>query len=446
MSQMTTGDAPARVDADNAAVHVDDASAQSPGTARRSRCWAVVPAAGVGTRVGAAVPKQYLDLAGRSVLEWSLAPLLAADWIERVVLVLAPDDARAGALSARHPRLQVRAVGGAERRDSVLAGIASLAADLRDDDWILVHDAARPGLTVAALGRLRDTLADHPVGGLLALPVADTVKRAHGADQPRARAESGPLTSGPQASGPQASVTVPYASVTVPRDGLWLAQTPQMFRAGALRAALHGCPHATDEASAIEAAGAMPLLVTGERRNFKITTAEDLHMMAALLAPGTPGDWRTGQGWDVHALVPGRPLVIGGVTIPHHAGLLGHSDADVLLHALIDALLGAAALGDIGRHFPDTDPRWRGADSRVLLRAVAAMLQARGWTVANVDATVIAQSPRLAPHLPGMVAAIAADLGLETDRVNVKAKTSERLGYAGRGEGICAEAAVLLRR
>ena len=157
-------------------------------------------------------------------------------------------------------------------------------------------------------------------------------------------------------------------------------------------------------------------------------------------------NFRIGEGWDVHALVEGRKLILGGVEVPYHRGLLGHSDADVLLHALTDALLGAAALGDIGRHFPDTDPRWRGADSRTLLRAVAGMLQERGWSISNVDATVIAQAPKLAPHIPGMVAAIRADLGLAADRVNVKAKTSERLGYAGRGEGIAAEAAVLLRR
>jgi len=228
MSQKTTGDAPARVDADNAAVHVDDASARSPGTARRSRCWAVVPAAGVGTRVGAAVPKQYLDLAGRSVLEWSLAPLLAADWIERVVLVLAPDDARAGALSARHPRLQVRAVGGAERRDSVLAGIESLAAIAQPDDWILVHDAARPCLSAAQLEGLIEQVGSDATGGILAVPVADTLKRA----TPDRRIEA-----------------------TVPREHLWQAQTPQMFRYGLLREALSRNPAVTGEAAAVEALG-----------------------------------------------------------------------------------------------------------------------------------------------------------------------------------------------
>lgn len=154
--------------------------------------------------------------------------------------------------------------------------------------------------------------------------------------------------------------------------------------------------------------------------------------------------FRVGQGWDVHALVADRPLVLGGVTIPHRLGLLGHSDADVLIHALIDALLGAAALGDIGRHFPDTDPRWKGADSRVLLRRTVSLLAQAGWRVGNVDSTVIAQAPKLAPHIPAMVAHLAADLGVTEGEVNVKAKTSEKLGYAGREEGISAQAVALL--
>ncbi|QWT45647.1 2-C-methyl-D-erythritol 2,4-cyclodiphosphate synthase [Azospira inquinata] len=154
--------------------------------------------------------------------------------------------------------------------------------------------------------------------------------------------------------------------------------------------------------------------------------------------------FRVGQGWDVHALVADRPLILGGVTIPHRLGLLGHSDADVLIHALIDALLGAAALGDIGRHFPDTDPRWKGADSRVLLRHTVSLLAQAGWRVGNVDSTVIAQAPKLAPHIPAMVAHLAADLGVPEGVVNVKAKTAEKLGYAGREEGISAQAIALL--
>ena len=226
------------------------------------RFLAVVPAAGVGARVGAALPKQYLALAGRTVLEWSLRPLLQAQWIERVIVVVAPGDRRAPAicepLSVQSgERLRVVPVGGATRRDSVLAGIGSIDPRPGDDDWILVHDAARPGLGAAFLQRLRDALRDEPVGGLLALPVADTVKRG-GAGQRVAQ--------------------------TLPREGLWLAQTPQVFRHGLLVRALREHAEVTDEAGAVEAAGHAPLLVEGERRNFKVTTAEDLALMAAVLA------------------------------------------------------------------------------------------------------------------------------------------------------------------
>ncbi|GBG01319.1 2-C-methyl-D-erythritol 2,4-cyclodiphosphate synthase [Azospira sp. I13] len=168
--------------------------------------------------------------------------------------------------------------------------------------------------------------------------------------------------------------------------------------------------------------------------------------MSTLNTPSPSKEIRIGQGWDVHALVPGRPLVLGGVTIPHELGLLGHSDADALLHAITDALLGAAGLGDIGRHFPDTDLRWRGADSRALLRHVLHLLREGGWQVVNVDATVVAQRPKLAPHIPAMVAHIADDLGVPAQRVNVKAKTCERLGFAGREEGIEAQAVALIER
>jgi len=388
------------------------------------RHFAVVPAAGSGTRLGADRPKQYLDLHGATVLERTVGALLACEWLERVVVVVSADDRVAATLPGlASPRVAIEPVGGATRRASVLGGLVALAArhGARADDWAWVHDAARPGVEHAALERLRGALAGERVGALLALQVADTVKRG--------------------ASG--------RAIESVERDALWLAQTPQAFPLGALRTALERHHAVTDEASAIEAGGRTPRLVPGTRRNFKVTTMDDLQAMREALGPGgadTDPPWRIGQGWDVHALVPGRPLVLGGTTIPHASGLLGHSDADALLHAITDALLGGAALGDIGRHFPDTDPRFAGADSRVLLREAVSRVRQAGWAPANVDCTVVAQAPRLAPHVPAMVAAIAADLGLPEARVNVKAKTAERLGYAGRGEGISAEAVVLLAR
>jgi 2-C-methyl-D-erythritol 4-phosphate cytidylyltransferase/2-C-methyl-D-erythritol 2,4-cyclodiphosphate synthase len=384
----------------------------------RPRHFAVVPAAGSGTRLGASRPKQYLPLGGQTVLERTVAGLADCDWIEHVLVVVSPGDTTAVALPGlAHPRCSVVPVGGDTRRASVLGGLRALAARLAaaDHDWVWVHDAARPGVERASLERLRDALAGERVGALLAQPVADTVKRGGG----------------------QRSVA------SIDRRELWLAQTPQVFPLGRLCLALEQHHDVTDEASAIEATGSTPRLVAGSRRNFKVTTMDDLRAMRDALGEVPV---RIGQGWDVHALVPGRSLVIGGVTLPHPQGLLGHSDADVLLHAITDALFGGAALGDIGSHFPDTDPRFSGADSRVLLREAVARVRAAGWMPANVDATVLAQAPRLAPHLPAMVAVIAADLGLPVSSVNVKAKTAEWLGPAGRGEGISAQAVVMLRR
>jgi 2-C-methyl-D-erythritol 4-phosphate cytidylyltransferase/2-C-methyl-D-erythritol 2,4-cyclodiphosphate synthase len=386
------------------------------------RHFAIVPAAGVGSRLGADRPKQYLDLDGATMLERTVQVLLACPWIERLLVVISPeDDVARGLAGLKDGRIRMAARGGATRRASVLGGLLELAEQFgaRDHDWVWVHDAARPGVDAASLNRLHEALATERIGALLALPVADTVKRG----------------------GNQRSLQ------TIDREGLWLAQTPQVFGLGRLREALQRHHSVTDEASAIEANGLSPALVAGNLRNFKVTTMNDLQAMRASLAlsrESAAARFRIGQGWDVHALVPGRALLIGGVTVPFERGLLGHSDADVLLHAITDALLGAAALGDIGRHFPDTDARFAGADSRVLLREALVRVRAAGWVPGNVDCTVVAQAPKLAGHIPAMVAAIAADLGIEPSQVNVKAKTAEKLGFAGRGEGIEAHATVLL--
>ena len=223
------------------------------------RCLAVVPAAGIGARVGADRPKQYLEIAGRTLLEWSVGALLSASFIDAVLVVVAPGDERAGGLVGRWPRVRVLPVGGATRRDSVLAGLEHAGPAWRDQDWALVHDAARPGLTAAALARLRDELFDDEVGGLLVEAVSDTVKRGDGGGR---------------------------VATTLARDGLWLAQTPQMFRLGLLRDALQRHAGVTDEAAAIEAQGLRPRLVAGERGNFKVTTPQDLRLMAAWLGQG----------------------------------------------------------------------------------------------------------------------------------------------------------------
>ena len=413
------------------------------------RYWLVMPAAGSGRRFGAASPKQYAELAGRTVIEWALAPFLADPCCAGIVVALAPQDDEWARIAARLARVAhegphdgphdgphgapppvpppITAVpGGADRSRSVRAGLAALAARAAADDWVLVHDAARPCLESADLERLIAALAAHPLGGLLATRAADTLKRA--------------------GSGPGALV-----GETVDRTLLWRALTPQMFRYEKLCAALDAAHAAqrfpTDEAQALEWQGEQPLLIEGAASNLKVTTAEDLVLAAAILRSRNQGRgaaMRIGSGFDVHAFGPGDHLMLGGVRIPHSRGVVAHSDGDVVLHALCDALLGAAGLGDIGQHFRDTDPRWRGADSRRFVATVLAMLRERGLEVANADVTVLAQSPKIAPHRDAMRQEIARALGVGEACVNVKATTTEGLGFLGRAEGIAAQAVVLL--
>ncbi len=357
------------------------------------------------------------------MIQHTIDALLRIEKISCIYVVLSPDDVYWDKLfvNGMPARLQVIRQGGATRAATVRNGLEAIADQATDDDWILVHDAARPCIDSHRVEAVMDELRDDPVGGLRALPIADTVKRG----------ENGRVVA------------------TIPRENLWLAQTPQIFRYGLLRHALSrvGQDESTDEAQAIEALGLSPRLVAGNVSNFKVTFPEDVAIAEAILGHRNSmkeRKMRIGQGFDVHAFAEGRKLIIGGVEIPYARGLLGHSDADVLLHAICDALLGAAALGDIGKHFPDTDPRYKGADSRVLLRHVAALLNERGYDVQNVDATIIAQAPKMAPHIPFMVANIAADLSTAVDQINVKATTTEQLGFTGRGEGIAAQAVCLL--
>jgi 2-C-methyl-D-erythritol 4-phosphate cytidylyltransferase / 2-C-methyl-D-erythritol 2,4-cyclodiphosphate synthase len=406
--------------------------------------WLVMPAAGSGSRFGGASPKQYAALAGRTVIEWALAPFLADPRCTGIIVALAPGDRGWAQIAARlqltaqaapagTPTPGVAAVaGGTHRSLSVRAALAALAGRAAADDWVLVHDAARPCLEGQDLERLLAALAAHALGGLLATPAADTLKRA-----------------------PTAAAGEPAARVseTVDRTTLWRAQTPQMFRYDRLCAALDAAHAArrfpTDEAQALEWQGEQPLLVPGGASNLKITTAEDLLLAAAVLRSRHPSHtrgapMRVGSGFDVHAFGPGDFLMLAGVRIPHSRGVVAHSDGDVALHALCDALLGAAGLGDIGQHFRDTDPRWRGADSRGFVTAVLAMLRARGLAVTNADVTVLAQAPKIAPHRDAMREEIARLLGISEASVNIKATTTEGLGFLGRAEGIAAQAVVLL--
>jgi 2-C-methyl-D-erythritol 4-phosphate cytidylyltransferase/2-C-methyl-D-erythritol 2,4-cyclodiphosphate synthase len=405
------------------------------------RVWAIVPAAGRGARFAASTeasaPKQYAPLLGATVLEWSLRALLAEPRVHAVMVALAADDARWPNIAARlaSPKLQTT-VGGANRQDSVANGLDALAAQAADDDWILVHDAARPCLSAADLGALLDAVgvqsdAAQPAAGaakrdgaVLAAPVVDTVKRELGDHV-----------------------------ATVDRQGLWRALTPQVFAFAQLRHALKEAKLAgvevTDEAQAVERLGLRATLVQGSPFNVKVTRLQDLATAADILKMTEPKmtegmSMRVGQGCDVHAFGEGDHVILGGVRIGHAKGVVAHSDGDVVIHALCDAILGALGDGDIGQHFPDSDPRYRGADSRVFLRVVAARMQAAGLRLINADITVLAEAPRIAAHRAAMAANLSADLGAAPQLINIKATTTERLGFIGRGEGLAALASVLL--
>jgi 2-C-methyl-D-erythritol 4-phosphate cytidylyltransferase/2-C-methyl-D-erythritol 2,4-cyclodiphosphate synthase len=395
------------------------------------RLWAIVPAAGRGERfsssAGLGIPKQYTPLRGKTVLEWSLRALLTEPRIHGIVVVLAAGDERWNEVARNldSPKL-LTAIGGAHRQDSVLNGLAYLAPSAQADDWILVHDAARPCLRSKDIGALVDALESIPqgatgeIGGaVLAAPIVDTVRRQ--------------LANGLE---------------TVDRAGLWRALTPQVFGFAPLRQALQDAAAAglaaTDEAQAMERLGIRAALVPGSPFNIKITRAEDLEAAAAILKMGESSQMRIGQGVDVHAFGAGDHVVLGGVRIAHEQGIVAHSDGDVIIHALCDALLGAMGDGDIGQHFPDSDPRYRGADSRVFLRAVAERMKSAGLRLVNADITVLAQAPRIGAHRSVMAANLALDLQVAAAAINIKATTTERLGFVGRGEGIAAMASVLL--
>ncbi len=392
----------------------------------KGRLVAVIPAAGKGERSGLAIPKQYHQIAGVSVLARSIRALASFDPVEVVVVVLDPQDTLWSLQGLEQeladlPNVVAVKIGGATRRDSVLAGCRLLQSAFESaHPWVMVHDAARPAVDHASLARLWQCAQQQSAevaGYILALPLADTIKQAKNA----------------------------VAVQTLDRSQLWAAQTPQLFPIDRLTQAYEHCPHATDEASAIEAAGGRVGLVAGTRRNFKLTEPDDFVLMEALMAHDTI-PFSIGQGFDVHALVEGRPLIIGGVTIPYDKGLAGHSDADVLLHAITDAVLGAAGLGDIGRHFPDTDPAYKGADSTKLLEVAVQRVREAGWSVCNIDCTVIAQAPKILPHAPAMAAVIARCAQVGVAQVNIKGKTTEHLGFVGRGEGIAAQAVAMLSK
>jgi len=374
---------------------------------------ALIAAGGRGARFGGDRPKQLLLLGGRPMLQLSVEAFRRSPRVTDVVVALPPDVlAHPPAYLTGLPDVRLVA-GGPRRQDSVaLALAAAIGAEI-----VVVHDAARPLVSEALIGRAIDAAVDAGAA-IAALPARDTVKRA------------------------TADHTI---AATLPREEIHLAQTPQAFRADLLRSVLAAADgrDVTDEAMLLERAGVPVRLVAGEPRNLKITTPEDLSMAEAMLAGDVPA-LRVGTGYDLHRLVEGRPLILGGVTIPYDRGLLGHSDADVVCHAVTDAILGPTGLGDIGRLFPDTDPAYAGADSLVLLREAAAQVAAAGWRLVNVDVTIIAQRPKLAPHVDAMRRTVAAALGVDPAVVTLKGKTNEGVDATGAGEAIAVHAVALL--
>ena len=369
------------------------------------RVAAILVAAGSGLRFGADRPKQFLVCAGKPVVRW------AAERLAPHVTLLQPvGDAEALATALDGLDHLPIIPGGAARQDSVRAGLEALAPHV--PDVVLIHDAARPFLPEDTIPALLAALRRYH-GAIPAVPVADTLKREAGG----------------------------AIGATVPREGLHRAQTPQAFRFATVLD-LHrrhaGEPGATDDAALLERAGLAVGLVAGHEDNIKLTYQEDAVRLERILAPALES--RTGTGFDVHALEPGRRLVLCGVELPHEMGLAGHSDADVGIHALCDAIYGALAEGDIGRHFPPSEATWKDADSARFLRHAAGRIAARGGRLANADVTLICERPKITPHAPAMTARLSDLLGVEPGRVSVKATTTERLGFAGRGEGIAAQA------
>ncbi len=375
------------------------------------RVGGILAAGGAGLRAGEA--KQWATVGGETVLRRAARVLAASGVVDEIVAVVPAGEEARGAADLRGLDVPARTVaGGAARADSVRAGLEALG----DVSVVLVHDAARPFAT-PALARAVAEAAAARGAALAAVRATDTVKRGEG----------------------------DRVAETLDRRVLWLAQTPQGFRAPLLRRAFASAgasaAEATDECQLVERLGEEVALVPGEPGNFKITGPDDLARARSLVEPAVA----MGVGYDVHAFAPGRKLILGGVEFEGD-GLLGHSDADICAHALCDAVLGAAGLGDIGRHFPDTDPRWKGVSSLQLLREVAGKARVQGWAVGNCDVTLAARRPKIAPRAEEMRARLAEALGVSPAQVNVKATTGEGLGFVGRGEGIAAHAVALLVR
>ena len=376
-------------------------------------CTALIVAGGRGSRFGGPLPKQYALLGGEPVLRRTLAVFRTTPGIDRIQVVIGPGDEVHYRAAIAGFDLPSPVEGGASRQHSVLNGLEALAT--QPPDLVAIHDAARPFVRPADIAACLKALSVPDVdGAVLGVPLGDTLKRVGSAGA---------------------------ISETVPRAHLWRAQTPQVFRYGALLEAHRGAASLganeatalTDDAAVAERAGLRVVMVAGHEDNRKVTTAEDLQQALVM-------ETRTAFGFDVHGFGPGNSVMLGGVTIPHAQALAGHSDADVALHALTDAVLGTIAAGDIGKHFPPSDPQWRGVSSDRFLRHAVDLLAAAGGRIVHLDLTLICEAPRIGPHREAMADSIARIAGIGRDRVSVKATTTEGLGFTGRREGIAAQA------
>lgn len=381
-----------------------------------SKCAALIVAAGSGERFGGAIPKQYQELGGVPILRRSVLAFLKHPHISHVQVVYSPShrdlyDKAVGDLGLPEP-----VTGGASRQDSVRLGLEALAHTSKPD-FVMIHDAARPLIDAATITAVRKAL-DTNIGAIAAKPLVDTLKRGNGV----------------------------AIEATIDRSNLWQAHTPQAFRFDEIMAAHTAAKglQLTDDAAVAEKAGLPVSLVPSNPDNMKITNPDDLDRAARLLGH-TYGDIRTGMGFDVHRYEPGDKIILGGIAIPHNRKLEGHSDADAVLHALTDALLGGMGMGDIGKYFPPSDPQWKGKDSAFFVRAAVNMISEKGGIISNVDITLMCEAPRIGPHRDAMQKRIAELLEISLDRVNVKATTTERLGFTGREEGLAAQAIATLR-
>jgi 2-C-methyl-D-erythritol 4-phosphate cytidylyltransferase/2-C-methyl-D-erythritol 2,4-cyclodiphosphate synthase len=381
-----------------------------------TECTALIVAAGTGERFGGSIPKQYHELGGEPILRRSVLVFLNHPHIDGVQVVINPAhrdwyDRAVGDLGLPEP-----IAGGASRQDSVRLGLEALAQSNKPK-MVMIHDAARPLIDAATITDVRKAL-NAAQGAIAAKPLVDTLKRGN----------------------------KDVIETTIDRANLWQAHTPQAFHFDAILAAHQAAKGAqlTDDAAVAEKAGMPVRLVPSNPDNMKITNPDDLDRAARLMGHNY-NDIRTGMGFDVHRLASGDTIYICGVAIPHDRTLEGHSDADVGLHALVDAILGAMSAGDIGTHFPPSDPQWKGKDSAHFVRHVVHMVSERGGVIAHVDVTLMCERPRIGQHRAAMVERIASLLEITPDRVSVKATTTERLGFTGREEGIAAQAVATLR-